>query len=60
MNIGEKLKEARLAKGLTQQEAAEKMGLQCEDRISHWGRGSAVPSLKNMVGLCKVYEIDSN
>jgi len=58
MTIGTKLKEARKQKGLTQKQAAELLGLQCEDRISHWEKGSAVPSVKNLVRLCEVYKVD--
>lgn len=51
------LKEYRLKAGLTQKQVAEKLGMQCEDRISHWEKGKAMPSVKNLLLLCQVYKI---
>lgn len=52
-----KLKEYRLKKGYTQIQVAELMGLHCEDRISHWERGSAMPSVKNLMKVAKIYGV---
>ena len=41
------LKEYRLKAGLTQKQIAEMLGMQCEDRLSDWERGSDMPSVKN-------------
>ena len=49
------LREYRLKAGLKQKEVAEKLELQCEDRISHWERGQAMPSVWNLIKLGKIY-----
>ncbi len=50
------LKEYRLKAGLTQKEVAKLLCLQCEDRLSHWEKGQAVPSIKNIIKLCGIYQ----
>lgn len=50
------LKAIRLKRGLTQKQVAEKLGLKCEDRLSHWERGSAMPSVRNLMRLAEVYK----
>lgn len=52
-----KLKELRKERGLTQKQVAEMLGLKCEDRISHWERGQAMPSSKNLFRLAKLYKV---
>ena len=51
------LKEYRLKAGLTQKQVAEKMGLQCEDRLSHWEKEVAVPSIANLFKISKIYDV---
>ena len=51
------LKKYRLEAGLTQKQVAEKLGMQCEDRISHWERGQAMPSVGNLIKLSTVFKI---
>lgn len=53
-----RLREHRLKAGLTQKQVAEKLGLKCEDRLSHWERGQAMPSVRNLFKLCEIYKID--
>ena len=55
-----KLKECRLKAGYTQKQVAEKLGLQCEDRLSHWENGQAMPSVRNLMKLCEVYKVLPN
>ena len=50
------LKEFRLKAGLTQKQVAEILGLQCEDRLSHWEKGVAIPSVKNLFKLASIYK----
>ena len=50
-----KLKEFRIKAGLTQKQVAEKLGLQCEDRLSHWEKGNAAPGLTNLFKLSVLY-----
>lgn len=58
MHIGETLKQARIRKGLTQRQAAALLGLDCQNRLSRWEREIAVPTIKNLQLLSKVYKTD--
>lgn len=52
------LKQYRLNLNLTQKEVSLKLGLgNSEDRISHWEKGQAMPSAKNLLKLAKVYKV---
>ena len=54
--FGEKLKNARLNKGLKQSEVAEK--LECAPTsLTNWENGKVQPSLDVLSRLCEVYEI---
>jgi transcriptional regulator with XRE-family HTH domain len=53
--IPNNLKEFRLKAGLTQKQVAEMLGLQCEDRLSHWEKGIAMPNIINLMKLMKIY-----
>ncbi|MBN8675427.1 MAG: helix-turn-helix transcriptional regulator [Chitinophagales bacterium] len=50
------LKEYRLKAGLTQKQVAKTLGMQCEDRLSHWENGQAMPSVSNLLKLAKIYK----
>ena len=52
-----RLREIRMNLGLTQKQVALQLGLQCEDRISHWERGHSMPSAVNLLRLCAIYNI---
>ena len=52
------LKKYRKEKNLTQKQVAEQLGMQCEDRISHWEKGQSVPSIQNLFKLCRIYSVD--
>lgn len=52
-----RLKELRLARGFTQQQVAEKLGLNAIDRISKWEAGSKMPSLVNALRLAEIYRV---
>ncbi len=52
------LKEHRIKSGLTQKEVAAILGMQCEDRISHWERGQSMPSVRNLLKLGEIYKIN--
>ena len=45
MNYDNRLKQIRLSKGLTIKQVADRMGKQCEDRISEWEQGLNMPSV---------------
>ncbi len=51
-----KLRELRVKKNLTQKQVAQYLHMQCEDRLSHWEKGRAFPSIQNLSRLCKLYE----
>ena len=55
--ITNNLKEYRLRLGLKQSEVAEKLGMKSSDRISHWEKGVAMPSVINLFKLAKLYGV---
>ena len=55
--IANNLKKYRQRAGLRQADVAKLLNLQCEDRLSHWERGRAMPSAINLMKLCKVYGV---
>jgi len=52
-----KLKELRLSRNLKQQDVAKLIGLTSQDRISHWEKGSSIPSLINLFRLSKLFAV---
>ena len=56
MDIGKKLKDARNAAGLTQESAAESLGVS-RQTVSKWENGSADPSTTNLLALAKLYGV---
>ncbi len=52
-----KLKEMRLERGLTQKEVAKLLGFKSDDRICLWEKGKAMPSVINLLKICKIYEV---
>lgn len=53
-----KLREKREALGLTQQNVADLLGHHyITDRISHWEKGRAIPSIINLFKLCALYGV---
>jgi transcriptional regulator with XRE-family HTH domain len=52
-----KLKELRKASGLLQRDIAGRLNFRGEDRICKWERGIALPSIPNLIKLCKVYGV---
>jgi transcriptional regulator with XRE-family HTH domain len=58
MTIGEKLKEARLAKGLKQSDVAAKLGCAATS-LTNWEKGKVNPSLEVLSSLCQIYEISA-
>lgn len=51
------LREARLAKGMTAEEAAEKIGCHFNSLLA-WERGDSEPLAQNIIKLSKLYEKD--
>jgi Predicted transcription factor, homolog of eukaryotic MBF1 len=54
--IGHNLSELRKKKGLTQAELAEKLNYS-DKAISKWEHGDAMPSIENLITICKFYSI---
>lgn len=46
----------RVQAGLRQKDVAEKLGLKCEDRLSHWEQGIAMPNVVNLFKLAGLYK----
>ena len=59
-DVPNNLKKLRLQCGLTQKEVAKAIGLQCENRLSRWENGIAMPSVKNLFRLCEIYKTAPN
>lgn len=56
MKIGDKLKEARLKKNMTQEEVAEKIFVSRQS-ISNWENNKTYPDIGNVIALSDLYEI---
>lgn len=56
MDIGQKLKNARLAGGLTQESVAEKIGVS-RQTISNWENDKSYPDIVNVIALSNLYSI---
>jgi transcriptional regulator with XRE-family HTH domain len=59
MKLEEKLVSLRKEKGLSQQAAAEKIGVS-RQAISRWEVGAAVPSYENLKCICKLYGVSAD
>lgn len=57
--FGEKLRELRLAKGLTQQQLADKLGL-VKGSISAYEQGTKYPSLEVLRNICRIFQVSSD
>ncbi len=49
------LKVTRQKIGIRQMDVANQLGFSITDRISHWEKGKALPSLINLARLCALY-----
>lgn len=56
MTLGEKIKNARLQKGLSQRQVAEQLGVS-QPSYFEWERGDSVPNWARMKSIAKVLEI---
>lgn len=59
MNIGENIKKARKAAGISQIELAERMQIYQKD-ISRWERGERSPSIEVFAKLCKALNVSAD
>ena len=56
MTIGERLREYRIYRGLTQAEVAARLGISAQ-ALSSWEKDRNRPNPEDLVGLSKIYEI---
>ena len=56
-NIKNNLRACRKAKGLSQFQVMQYLGLKSMDRISRWESGLAYPSVVNFIKLLELYDV---
>ena len=59
MNLGENIRKARKAAGVTQKELAERLQVYQKD-ISRWETGVRTPSAEYIIQLCKALDISAD
>lgn len=59
MNIGNKIKEARLAANMTQEELAKRIGVS-KNAISNYENGVSTPKVELLCSIMKHLDIDAN
>lgn len=59
MNLGENIKKARKAAGVTQKQLAEEMGVYQKD-VSRWENGEHVPGIEILAGICKALRVSAD
>lgn len=59
MNIGVRIKEARLAANMTQEELAKRIGVS-KNAISNYENGVSTPKLELLCAIMKHLEVDAN
>lgn len=57
MKIGQRLAIARARAGLSQEQAAESLGLDDVTMISRWEHDKHYPRMYNLLGLCELYSV---
>lgn len=58
MQIHINLRAILIERGLKQKDVAELLGLDCQDRVSHWETGRSYPSVRNLLRLCELYKVE--
>lgn len=56
MKIAKKIKEARIAKNMTQMNLADAMGVSYQ-AVSNWERGNSMPDISKLEDLCKALDL---
>lgn len=59
MNLGENIKEARKAAGVTQKELAERLQVYPKD-ISRWENGERTPSITAFAKICRELKVSAD
>ena len=60
MNYKNNLKAIRIQQGLTQRQVAILLSMHCENRLSQWEAGKAIPSVENLFHLCEIYHVTAH
>ena len=58
MTLQEKLRRARLEKGLSLFQVADALGYKTRASVHHWETGYRIPKLASLKKLAKLYEVD--
>lgn len=58
-SFGEKIRELRSEKGFTQKQAAEALSVTVPT-LSHWECNYQEPSFKDLLNLCRFYEVSAD
>ena len=57
MDIGRKLQQLRMDAGLTQEQAAEALGV-TRQTVSNWENGKTWPDIRNIVDISELYHVE--
>ncbi len=56
MEISERLKQARITCGMTQEQVAERV-MVSRVTLSHWENGKTLPDIASLISLSDIYQI---
>lgn len=56
MEISERLKQARITRGMTQEQVAERV-MVSRVTLSHWENGKTLPDIASLISLSDIYQI---
>ena len=59
MRFEEKIVELRKAKGLSQEELAEQLGVS-RQAVSRWELGQTLPDISNLLQLCELFGVSAD
>ncbi len=59
MRFEEKLTQLRKARGITQEQLAEQLGVS-RQAVSRWESGDSTPDMLNLVGICRYFGVSSD
>lgn len=56
MGISERLKQARITRGMTQEQVTERV-MVSRVTLSHWENGKTLPDIASLISLSDIYQI---
>lgn len=56
MEISERLKQARITRGMTQEQVTERV-MVSRVTLSHWENGKTLPDIASLISLSDIYQI---